>query len=131
MKPEKALKLSKKALGLKRPRIYEWLAKYREGGIDALKSQSATWRPPKLPGTALKKIYQVVVGKDPRKLKFEFALWTRGMVREYIRREFNVRLSEVYCGASVEEAWSWKPTGDLCKVLFMDQTDDPFRRFSF
>lgn len=87
-----------KALGLTRPRIYEWIAKYREGGIEALRSSQASGRPPKLPGTALQKIYSLVVGRDPRQLKFPFALWTRSMVRELIRREFDVRLSDVSVG---------------------------------
>ena len=87
-----------KALGLSRPRIYEWIAKYREGGIEALRMRKASGKPPKLAGHQLKKIYRLVVGKDPRQLKFEFALWTRGMVRELIKRQFNVRLSEVSVG---------------------------------
>lgn len=87
-----------KALGLTRPRIYEWIAKYREGGIEALRMRKAPGKPPKLAGHQLKKIYRLVVGKDPRQLKFEFALWTRGMIRELIRREFDVRLSEVSVG---------------------------------
>jgi transposase len=39
-----------------------------------------------------------VVGNDPRQLQFAFALWTRAMVRELIRREFAVALSEVSVG---------------------------------
>lgn len=85
-------------LGFTRARIYEWLAKYREGGIDALKRRKAPGRVPKLADKDLSKIYRLVVGKDPRQLKFEFALWTRSMIRDLIRREFNVRLSEVYVG---------------------------------
>jgi transposase len=38
------------------------------------------------------------VGNDPRQLQFAFALCTRAMVRELIRREFAVRLSEVSVG---------------------------------
>jgi len=87
-----------KALGFSRPRIYEWLAKYREGGIDALRSRKAPGKVPKLRGEDLKKIYRLVVGKDPRQLKFEFALWTRAMVKELIEREFGVNLSEVSVG---------------------------------
>jgi transposase len=83
-----------KALGLTRPRIYEWIAKYREGGIDALRRRTTPGKVPKLAGHHLKKIYKLVVGADPRQLKFEFALWTRGMIRELIMREFGVRLSE-------------------------------------
>ena len=73
-----------KALGLTRPRIYEWIAKYREGGIEALRRRKAPGKTPKLAGNQLKKIYRLVVGTDPRQLKFEFALWTRGMIRELI-----------------------------------------------
>ena len=87
-----------KALGFTRPRIYEWLALYREGGIDALRSRKAPGKKPKLTGQQLQKVYRLVVGKNPRQLKFEFALWTRAMVREMIRREFGVNLSEVSVG---------------------------------
>jgi len=38
------------------------------------------------------------VGNDPRQLQFAFALWTRPIIRELIRREFDVRLSEVSVG---------------------------------
>lgn len=87
-----------KALGLTRPRIYEWLAKYREGGIDALRSRKAPGKKPKIAGQQLKKIYRLVVGQNPLQLRFEFALWTRGMVQELIKREFNVSMSEVSVG---------------------------------
>ncbi len=87
-----------KTLGFTRARIYEWLAKYREGGIDALRRRKAPGRVPKLAGKDLGKIYRLVVGKDPRQLKFEFALWTRSMVRDLIRQEFNIGLSEVSVG---------------------------------
>ncbi|WP_136810871.1 IS630 family transposase [Desulfosediminicola flagellatus] len=87
-----------KALGFTRSQIYEWLAKYREGGIDALRRRKAPGKTPKLNGSQLKKIYRLVVGVDPRQLKFEFALWTRDMVRELIWREFKVKLSEVSVG---------------------------------
>ena len=84
-----------KAIGITRPRIYEWLAKYREGGIDALRSRKAPGREPRLSGKDLAKLYKLVAGKNPRQLKFEFALCTRAMIRELIRKEFIVRLSEV------------------------------------
>jgi len=87
-----------KALGLSRPRIYEWLALYREGGVDALKSRKAPGRTPKLPGEHLQTIYRTVVGNSPLQLKFPFALWTCGMVRDFIQREFGVNLSEVSVG---------------------------------
>ena len=55
-------------------------------------------RPPKLGGPQLSRLYALIVGRDPRQMQFEFALWTREMVREVIRREFSVRLSVVSVG---------------------------------
>ena len=52
-------------------------------------------RPPKLSGARL---YTLIVGADPRQLRFEFALWTREMIRQVIRREFGVALSVVSVG---------------------------------
>ncbi|WP_304511286.1 IS630 family transposase [Desulfopila sp. IMCC35008] len=87
-----------KALGFTRTVIYEWLAKYREGGLDALRSKKAPGKQPKLNGKQLQKLYRIIVGVDPRQLKFEFALWTRGMVQELIKRRFRVSMSEVSVG---------------------------------
>jgi transposase len=85
-------------LGLARSTVFGWVAKYREGGRNALAARPVPGRPPKLSGAQLAKIYDLIVGRDPRQLSFEFALWTRGMVRELIRREFGVGLSEVSVG---------------------------------
>jgi transposase len=86
------------ALGMTRAAVYGWLAKYREGGLDALRAKPVPGRPPTLSGAQLARLYGLVVGNDPRQLRFPFALWTRAMIRELIRREFDVRLSEVSVG---------------------------------
>jgi transposase len=85
-------------LGMTRAAVYAWLAKYREGGLEALKARPVPGRPPKLSGSQLGRLYGLVVGNDPRQLRFAFALWTRAMVRELIGREFGVRLSEPSVG---------------------------------
>jgi transposase len=86
------------ALGMTRAAVYSWLAKYRQGGLEALRAKPVPGRPPTLSGAQLQRVYTLVVGNDPRQLQFTFALWTRAMVRELIRREFGVRLSEVSVG---------------------------------
>jgi transposase len=86
------------ALGMARGTVYLWLAKYREGGPAALAARPVPGRPPKLAGSQLRRLYTLVAGSDPRQLSFEFALWTREMVRELIRREFGVALSAVSVG---------------------------------
>lgn len=86
------------ALGFSRPRIYEWLARYREGGLDALRAKPVPGPKPKLDGKALDWLYRTITLSDPQQFKFEFALWTRAMVRSLIRERFNVALSEVSVG---------------------------------
>lgn len=85
-------------LGLHRKTVYGWVAKYREGGPDALRAKPVPGRPPKLSGEQLARLYALIVGRDPRQMAFEFALWTREMVRVVVRREFNVALSVVSVG---------------------------------
>jgi transposase len=85
-------------LGMTRAAVYGWQAKYREGGLEALKARPVPGRPPSLSSAQLQRVYTLVVGNDPRQLQFTFALWTRAMVRELIDREFGVRLSEPSVG---------------------------------
>jgi len=87
-----------RVLGLARSTVFAWVARYREGGLAALKARPVPGRPPKLSGRQLSQLYTLVTGNDPRQLRFEFALWTRDMVRELIRREFSVSLSAVSVG---------------------------------
>lgn len=85
-------------LGLHRKTVYGWWAKYRQGGKDALRAKPVPGRPSKLSASQRRKLYTLVAGSDPRQLSFEFALWTREMVRTLIRREFGVALSKVSVG---------------------------------
>lgn len=87
-----------RTLGFGRTVIYSWLAKYREGGIDALRAKAISGRPSKMTGKQLQWVYKTVTSKNPLQLRFEFALWTRAMIREMIRERFGVRLSEVSVG---------------------------------
>jgi transposase len=84
--------------GMARGTVYGWLATYREGGKEALKARPVPGRPPRLSGAQMRRLYTLIVGTDPRQLEFEFALWTRELVRALIRREFRVSLSAVSVG---------------------------------
>jgi transposase len=46
----------------------------------------------------MRRLWGLIVGSDPRQPQFDFALWTRDMVREVIRREFGIGLSVVSVG---------------------------------
>ena len=86
------------SLGLSRSTVFAWVAAYREGGLEALAAKPVPGRPPKLSGGQLRTLYTLIVGADPRQYQFEFALWTRELVRQLIYTQFKVRLSTVSVG---------------------------------
>ncbi|HOY65085.1 MAG TPA: IS630 family transposase [bacterium] len=87
-----------RTLGFCRATIYNWLAKYREGGMDSLKAKPLSGRPPKLEGKHLQWLYKTIASKNPLQLDFEYALWTRDMIGELIERKYGLRLSKVSVG---------------------------------
>ena len=87
-----------KTLGFCRACIYNWLARYRSGGWHALNTGSRSGRPKKLNGRQMTWIYKTIRDKDPRQLKFSFALWTRAMVGKVIKDKFGIKLSPASVG---------------------------------
>jgi transposase len=87
-----------RALGFHRSVMYQWLAKFRNGGMAALEEKPVPGRPTKLRPAQLQRLYQLVVGKNPLQLRFAYALWTRAMIQELIWREWQVSLSESAVG---------------------------------
>ena len=110
-----------KALGMHRSCIYEWLSLYREGGLEALASAKAPGKTPKLSGAQMKDLYGYITGFSPLQLNFEFALWTRSMVRELIRDNFGVRLSDVSVGRLLRKL-GLSPQKPLRRAYQRDQT---------
>ncbi|MGW4666398.1 IS630 family transposase [Streptosporangium sandarakinum] len=85
-------------LGFGRATVFEWLREYRTHGPDGLRTKRTRGPAAKLTDAQLAHLYTLIVGTDPRRLSFRFALWTRAMVAELIRREFKVKLSPVSVG---------------------------------
>lgn len=85
-------------LGMNRRQIYRWLEAYHYGGDGALKAKPIPGAPPKLDARQMAKLSKIIQTKNPLQLKFSYALWTLAMIRELIRRDFDVALSEVSVG---------------------------------
>ena len=85
-------------LGINRRTIYRWLAAFHYGGENALKAKPIPGAPPKVSGEVLQKLAVMVRDKNPLQLKFEYALWTLAIIREVLRRDFNIKISEVSVG---------------------------------
>ncbi|WP_261556248.1 IS630 family transposase [Frankia tisae] len=70
--------------------VYGWMQTRRERGSEALKVRVSSGPAPKLTDEQAEELWRLVACNDPRRLRFDSALWTREMVRELIRREFGV-----------------------------------------
>ena len=96
-------------MGLGTNRVFEYLARYRSGGWDALKSRRATGRPKKITAKQIKWLYKVITEKDPTQLKFPFALWARGLVQKALKQKWNLSLSLPSIGRLLKQlGLSWQ-----------------------
>jgi len=91
-------------LGYNRSTVFGWMKRYGEDGLSALNTKARSGRPPKLSGLQRTKLLRMIVGTDPRQLRFSFALWTREMVAELIDRDFGVVMSVLAVGRMLRRA---------------------------
>lgn len=82
-----------RVLGFHRSRIYDWLARYREGGLEALAAKPVPGRPSRLSEEQVGQLRQFLVSGDPASFGLPCQLWTRAMVQQVVEREFRVSLS--------------------------------------
>lgn len=80
-------------LGLHRTTVYGWLARYRDGGEEALRAKPPPGRPPKFPDERLDRLLALMAGSTPRAARVDQELWTAQVVGIVIRREFGIALS--------------------------------------
>jgi transposase len=73
-----------------RSTVYGWLREFREKGPAGLLVKKAPGRTSRLTEQQRDQLRKWIVGRDPRQLQFDFALWTRQMVRDLIKRNFGV-----------------------------------------
>lgn len=85
--------------GVSRAIIYRWKKLYEEQGPSALEIKKAPGRTASLSPEQRGRIFALICGTNPLQMQLDFGeLWTRKNVRELIRREFGIKLSEVQVG---------------------------------
>ncbi len=91
--------------GLCRTTAYKWLAKVRGRGRGkhCLLARKGTGRTPKLTRAQKSQVFRWVNGKNPMQYGFDFALWTRSLVRDLILQKFNISLSVTSVGSLLAE----------------------------
>jgi len=82
--------------------VCRWVAIHRRGGFEALKARKAPGADSKLTPKQLIKLRTIIATKNPLQLKFEFALWTRGIVRDLIKRLWGITLGLSTVGAMLK-----------------------------
>ena len=99
--------------------VYGWQKLYREGGLAALSTKIASGRKKLLSD---KQLLQLAgwIRRDPRQLEFDFALWTRKMVRDLIRRKFGVDYSQQNVGR-ILKMLGFSPQRPVYQALERDQ----------
>lgn len=93
MEEGKSPELVAEFLGVSRSSVFEWQKKYREGGLASLSTRFASGRPTFLSDEQMLTLRSFIVGRDPRQFSFGVALWTRTIVRDLVRRQFDVQVS--------------------------------------
>jgi transposase len=81
------------AHGCGRSTVYAWWRTYEQHGEDGLSPKQVPGPAGKLTERQVAELYNMVVGKDPRQLQFDFALWTRAMVQELVRSRFGIDMT--------------------------------------
>lgn len=81
------------ALGVSTRAVFGWLAKFAEGGQNALLAKPIPGRPPKITAEEMRWIAQAVKDNTPQQLKFEFGLWTLSLIGNLIKRQFGKSLA--------------------------------------
>src|ERR1017187_5712255 len=98
------------------------LARYRSSGWGALQARALKGRPMKVQAAQMRWLYRTVTGKSPLQFRFEFALWTREMIRVLLREQFDLKLSVASVGRLL------KQLGLSCqRPLFRAIKQDPKR----
>jgi transposase len=80
-------------IGINIRTVYRWLKRFHRGGYEALRNHSRSGRARKFSEADLQCLAEVLGSSTPQEYGFPFALWTRDLVRELLRRERQIKVS--------------------------------------
>lgn len=71
--------------GVNRVTVYRWIAAFNQGGQKALLAKPVPGRPSSLSESELAWLYRNIADHTPQQFRFEFGLWTIGLIRRLNR----------------------------------------------
>lgn len=95
--------------------VSNWIKKYRQGGMAALKSKRRGVRKgtrSKLTEGQIKEVRKMITDKNPDQLKLGFALWTVEAVALFLFEQYGVTYSNSHLAALLK-AWGFTPQRPL------------------
>ena len=115
-------------LGITRQAVGNWMRAHRRGGDQALGARRRGRRGghTKLTGSQQQKIAGLICGKNPDQLKLPGFLWTRALVRDLIRQQFQIEVGEDTAGRYLR-AWGFSPQKPMRRAY--EQSDEAVRRW--
>jgi transposase len=78
--------------------IYKWITRCKKGGLEALYSTKASGAEAKLSESQQNRLKELIVGKDPSRYGFESNLWTRRIIAELIKKEYDISMGLTQVG---------------------------------
>ena len=91
---EEPVHLVARVFNLPERTVFDWLARYRSGGWDALKEGVRSGRKRKVSGEDMAWLYKAITQGNPQQHCFEFCLWTLNVIREMLANERGIELSK-------------------------------------
>jgi transposase len=74
--------------------VFDWLARYRQGGWHALIEGNRQGRPKKISGDDMKWLYHAITMGNPLNHKLPFCLWSLNTIRAVLQKERSLLLSK-------------------------------------
>lgn len=108
-----------KVYGVNVRSVFRWIAAYACGGQNALEAKPIPGRPAKLDERHMAWLASAVRNATPLQYRFEFALWTLGLIGELIERQFGISLSRSTVGRAMH-ALGFTPQRPLYRATQRD-----------
>jgi transposase len=70
--------------------ICNWVHRFNEGGVEALKDHERSGRPNRLSDESLKEIKKVLLEKSPEQFGYNTGTWNGPLVIDYIKKKYTV-----------------------------------------
>jgi transposase len=75
------------------PSVYNWIQRWRQGGLEGLATKSRSGRPPKADETYAQALEETLE-QDPGELGYRFRIWTVDRLRGHLEKRTGIELSE-------------------------------------